>query len=75
MAKAEPSQSAREKKRRKQTDDGWPVHSLTTLLSELGTRCKNTCRAGEGKNTLHFQQLTEATPFQQHIFGLLGLKP
>ena len=75
VAKAEPSQSAREKKSSKQTDDGWPVHSLTTLLSELGTRCKNTCRAGEGKNTLHFQQLTEATPFQQHIFGLLGLKP
>ena len=75
VAKAEPSQSARDKKRGKQTGDGWPVHSLRTLLSELGTRCKNTCRAGEGKNTLHFQQLTEATPFQQQVFGLLGLKP
>jgi len=75
VAKAEPSQSAREKKRSKQTGDGWPVHSLRTLLSELATRCKNTCRAGEGKNALHFQQLTEATPFQQHVFGLLELNP
>ena len=74
VLKAEPSESARKKKRAKQTDDGWPVHSLRTLLSELGTRCKNTCRAGQGTNALRFQQLTEASPFQQHVLGLLGLR-
>jgi len=75
VAKAEPSESAREKKRAKKTEDGWPVHSLRTLINELGTRCKNTCRAGEGKHTICFEQLTETSPFQQHVFGLLGIKP
>jgi transposase len=74
VAKAEASESVREKKRTKKTDDGWPVHSLRTLLNELGTRCKNTCRAGEGKQTLRFEQLTEASPLQQHVFDLLELK-
>ena len=52
VATAEPSESARAKKRTKTTDDGWPVQSLRTLLSALGTRCKNTCRAGTGKHVL-----------------------
>ena len=75
VAKAEPSQSARAKKCGKETEDGWPVHSLRTLLDELGTRCKNICRAGEGKNTIRFEQLTELSPFQQHVFDLLEIKP
>ena len=75
VATAEPSENARGKKRTNPTDDGWPVHSLRTLLSELGTRCKNTCRAGTGKNILRFEQLTEPSPFQQHVFSLLGLTP
>ena len=75
VATAEPSESARAKKRTKTTDDGWPVQSLRTLLSALGTRCKNSCRAGTGKHVLHFEQLTETSPFQQHVFSLLGLTP
>ncbi len=75
VAKAEPSESARDKKRTKKTDDGWPVHSLRTLMTDLATRCKNTCRAGQGKNTIQFEQLTELSPFQQHVFDLLEIKP
>jgi transposase len=75
VAKAEASESVRKKKCAKKTNDGWPVHSLRTLLNELGTRCKNTCRAGQGKQALRFEQLTEASPFQQHVFGLLELTP
>jgi len=75
VAKAEPSESARAKKRTKKTPDGWPVHSLSTLLTDLATRCTNTCRTGEGKTTIRFEQLTEPTPFQAHVLGLLGLKP
>ena len=74
VAKAEASESARRKKRMKKTDDGWPVHSLRTLLNELGTRCKNTCRAGEDKTAIRFEQLTEPSAFQQHVFELLELK-
>ena len=75
VAKAEASESVRKKKRTKKTDDGWPVHSLRTLLKDLGTRCKNTCRTGQGKTTIRFEQLTELTTFQQHVFTLLEVKP
>jgi len=75
VAKAEPSQSARTKKRTKRTVDGWPVHSLGSLLTDLATRCKNTCRAGEDKTAIRFDQLTELTPFQAHVFDLLAIKP
>jgi hypothetical protein len=74
VAKAQPSQRAREKKRTKKNKDGWPVHSLATLLADLATRCKNTCRTGQGKTLIRFEQVTEATPFQKHVFSLLRLK-
>ncbi len=75
VAKAKPSQSARAKKRSKTTPDGWPVHSFSSLLTDLATRCKNRCRTGEAKTEIHFEQVTEATPFQTHVFNLLGIKP
>lgn len=75
VARAEPSRSARAKKRTRRTADGWPVHSLQSLLSDLATRCKNTCRVGEGKTAVRFDQLTEPTHFQAHVFDLLGIKP
>lgn len=75
VAKAKPSQSARAKKRTKTTPDGWPVHSFSSLLIDLATRCKNICRTGDGKNTIRFEQLTEPSPFQEHVFDLLGIKP
>ena len=74
VAKAEASGHALRKKRSKKTPDGWPVHSFRTLLYELATISKNSCRAGEGKESLRFAQFTEASLFQKHIFGLLGLK-
>jgi transposase len=75
VAKATPSQSAQAKKRAKKTDDGWLVHSLRTLMTDLATRCKNTCRTGEGKSAIRFEQLTELSPFQRHVFDLLEIKP
>ena len=74
VAQAQPSQTVQQKKKTKKTQDGWPVHSYQTLLTELATRCKNTCRVGEGKNVAHFTQLTELTPFQCYVYQLLGLK-
>ena len=75
VAKAQPSRSFRNKKLRKTTPEGWPVHSFSSLLADLATRCRNTCRAGAGKRVLRFDQLTEPTPFQEHALALLGLKP
>ncbi len=74
VAKAKTSKSARVKKGSKKTTDGWPVHSLRTLLDELGTLCKNRCKSGEGKTEIRFEQKTKATPFQQHVFNLIGIK-
>lgn len=75
VAKAKTSVTARRKKSYKRTTDGWPVHSLDTLIADLGTRCKNVCRAGEGKTAIRFEQITEPTDFQRHVFDLLELKP
>jgi transposase len=74
VAKAEPSDHARDKKRKRITEDGWPVHSLHTLLSEMATRCKNTCRLGEGDKATQFDQLTLLTPLQAHVLELLELR-
>jgi transposase len=75
VVKAKPSPGVQHKKRTKATTEGWPVHNFASLLADLATRCRNTCRTGQGKNTMHFEQLTEPTPFQRHTFELLGLKP
>lgn len=75
VAKAEASQSAKDKKKNKMTEDGWPVHSWQTLLAQMATRTQNQCRAGEGKNTIRFELLAEPTPFQRHVFGLAGVQP
>jgi transposase len=74
VAKAQPSETAQQKKRTKHTVDGWPVHSFQSLMDELATRCKNICRVGEGKEAMHFTAFTEPTDFQRHVLDLLGIK-
>jgi hypothetical protein len=55
------------------TADGFPVHSFQTLLRDLGTRCRNTCRIPAESSGATFQQLTQPTPLQSRAFQLLGL--
>ena len=73
VAPAEPSAAALKKKRARQTEEGLPVHSFSTLLAALGTRCRNTCRAKSGGSGSGFHILTEATPLQAKALQLLGL--
>jgi transposase len=72
VAPAEPSPEAKRKKTTRQTIHHLPVHSLDTLLNELGTRCRNThvlaCDASHS-----FQQVTEMNPLQAEAFKLLDL--
>ena len=75
VAKAEPSHSVKHKKAAKMTPDGWPVQSFRSLMKSLGTRCRNKCRATNGKVRATFYELTEHTPFQAHVIELLGLLP
>ena len=65
--------SAKAKKAKRVNTDGVPVHSFKTLLRELSTRCRNTCRIPADPTSSPFQQLTEPTPFQARVFQLLKL--
>jgi transposase len=73
VAPAECSASAQAKKMDRVTADGFPVHSFDTLLRELATRCRNTCRIPAESSGATFQQLTQPTPLQSRAFQLLGL--
>jgi len=73
VAPAESSAAAKTKKRVRQTEDGLPIHSFSTLLAALGTRCRNTCRAKAQRSAATFELNTELTKLQTKAFQLLGL--
>jgi transposase len=73
VAPAASSLSAQAKKISRVTADGLPVQSFHTLLRNLATRCRNTCRIPSDASGATFQQLTEATPLQSRALQLLGL--
>jgi transposase len=73
VAPAESSASAHAKRISRLTADGLPVQSFNTLLRNLATRCRNTCRIPSDPSGATFQQLTEATPLQVRALQLLGL--
>ena len=53
-------------------DDGTPAHSFATLLAELATIVRNTCRtpsAGDDAST--FNILTTPNPKQKHALELI----
>jgi hypothetical protein len=64
------SESAQRKKMRKENPQGLPVHSFSTLMAALGTRCRNRCHIAGGAS---FTRLTDPTPLQAEAFRLLGL--
>jgi transposase len=73
VAPAKPSTVVQTKKQHKQTKEGFPVQSFSTLLQALATRCRNTCRVQATKEAPTFEQVTQATPLQAKAFELLGL--
>ena len=72
VAKAQVSPAARQKAARKHTEDGQPVHSFRTLLTDLATVTRNTVRFGE---ELCATILATPTSLQQCAFELLGVSP
>ena len=72
VSKARVSPAARRKAAVKRTDDGHPVHSFRTLLADLATVTRNTVRLGKD---LCATLLATPTPFQQHVFDLIGISP
>lgn len=75
VAPAEPSDSVKEKKYSRVTKDGLLVHSLKTLIKHMSTRCRNTCKVKGDPNGPTFDELTELSPLQQHVYKLLDIKP
>ena len=72
---AEPTPHARNKKVRRCTDDGLPLHSLDTLLGELATRCRNTCRVRSDPEAPTFTLLTQPTETQRRVTELIEMFP
>jgi transposase len=69
---AQPSAAVVEKKVRRQTPDGLPVHSFDTLLHELATRCEVTCRLRADPTAPPIRQWTPPTPLQARALALLS---
>ena len=75
VATAKPTLRAREKKARRRTDDGLALHSLDTLIAELATRCRNTCRVPSDPAAPPFSLLTEPTQTQRRAAQLIEMFP
>jgi hypothetical protein len=72
VAPAERSDAALEKVHTHLAADGTPVHSLRTLIAELASLVRNTCRTpGATDQPQTFDILTTQTPLQRHAFDLL----
>ena len=69
---AKPTARARHKKASRRTDDGAPLHSLDTLLGELATRCRNTCRVPADPSAPPLSLLTEPTSTRRPATSLIA---
>jgi len=72
VAPAQRSPRAQRKTVTKPTDEGAPVHSFRTLLSDLATVAKNRILPTT-KQPVTFDLITTPTRLQQHAFDLLAV--
>jgi len=73
VAPARASESARLKKKTRETPGGLPVHSFRTLLAHLATRTRNTnVVTGDPKQT-KFRQVTDADALQAEALRLIRM--
>jgi hypothetical protein len=73
VAPAQPSMSARRKKKTHATAGGLPVQSFRTLMAHLGTRCRNCCLVSADPNHTPFDQVTEADALQAEALRLIKM--
>lgn len=72
VAPATRSVSAQRKAASKLLDDGEPANSFATLMAQLATIVRNTCRTpGAGADAPSFELLTTATAHQQRALALI----
>ena len=75
VAPATPTPHAQRKKATRRSADGLPLHSFDTLIAELATRCRNTCRLKAAPDTAPFIQITEPTAIQRRAQDLIKTFP
>ena len=77
VAPAQRSKAAQVKASHRALDDGTPAHSFSTLMAELATLVRNTCRAPHaGLDAPTFELLTNAQPLHQRALALVqNIKP
>jgi transposase len=74
VAPAERSKAAKRKATNKVTDDGFPVHSFQSLLSDLATIARNTVQVERAETaSATFEKVTRPTRLQQRALDLLGV--
>jgi transposase len=73
IIKANRSESAKLKDRKKRNNWKLPVHSFRTLLEDLGTICLNTVECSLITGKYIFDNITRPTPLQQEVLKLLGV--
>ena len=72
VAPAQRSKAAKRKVSTRRLEDGTPAHSFRTLMDELGTVVRNTCRTrGSGDDAPSFEIVTTPNPKQAHAIKLL----
>lgn len=72
VARAPRSSSAKQKDATHLTAQGWPVHSFRTLLDDLGSIVRNTCRRkGAVEGEPEFEIVTQATDLQSRALELI----
>jgi hypothetical protein len=72
VAPAQRSPAARRKITSRRTDDGLPVHSFRSLISDLATLCLNKVSLPSNPK-YRFELPTKPTPIQARAFELLGV--
>jgi len=72
VAPAKRSAAAERKAKTGTLDDGTPAHSFATLMDELSTIVRNTCRTPQAGADMHtFAVVTTANPKQRHALELV----
>ena len=75
VAAAQPRPEVQAKKNRRRTAEGLELHSFSTLLQVLGTRCRHQCRLQGDANGPTVERLTEPSALQERALELVRTFP
>ncbi len=71
VAPAERSAGAKAKVARRHHEDGTPIHSFQTLLTDLATIVRNTCCTSSAHDAPTFTVTTQSSPLQRRALDLI----